>query len=133
MDHKIAFLNARLDAAEWEANAVKESAAKRTHYRASMIASTERDLRDVAAKRAILAELDALPHMYIEDCYYSCPQAVEPGEPGALPGSGFCNDNAVVEPGACWCGRDEFVTRMQDILAAIYSDHPGYDPAWAPS
>jgi hypothetical protein len=50
----IVFLRARLDEAEWRARAAKDAAAKRTHYRADMLASVGRELRDVEAKRAVV-------------------------------------------------------------------------------
>jgi hypothetical protein len=48
------FLNARLSEDEWKANAVKDAAAKRGHFRASLLASAERDLRECEAKRRII-------------------------------------------------------------------------------
>lgn len=54
-DELVAFLRARLDENEWAARAAKDAAAKRTHYRASMMASTDRELRDVEAKRAVVS------------------------------------------------------------------------------
>lgn len=50
----VAFLRARLNETEWAARAAKDAATKRTHYRAGMLASVDRELRDVEAKRAVV-------------------------------------------------------------------------------
>lgn len=52
------FVRARLDEAEWAARAAKDAAAKRTHYRASMLASTDRELRSIEARRQLVAEFE---------------------------------------------------------------------------
>lgn len=52
------FLRARLDEAEWLAKAAKDAATKRTHYRASMLASTDRELRSIEARRRLIAEFE---------------------------------------------------------------------------
>jgi hypothetical protein len=61
-----------------------------------------RVLREVAAKRAILAEYASVAH----------------------------NDTGEAEPEYAY-GWAEGLGLAVRALAAVYSDHPGYDPAWA--
>jgi len=79
----------------------------------------ERVLREVAAKRAILADSLAQEHFLDDGEWYGC-AAVSHHPPGQPTGRD------------CTCGRDEEVERRLRLLAAIYSDHPGYRQEWAP-
>ena len=133
----VAFLNARLDEDEREASEFHHGDCESLPYPGMTgpfpcnCGHPARVLRDVEAKRAILAELEAIPHLYMEDCYYSCELAVHPDDPERRPGSGYCNDNAI-PTGGCTCGRDKLVSRLRGALAIIWRDHPGYDEAWRP-
>jgi hypothetical protein len=72
-------------------------------------------LSDVSQTRSLVAEILSWPHDYNDsDPYYSCSQAVEPGDDTAPPGSGCTNENAG-KP--CDCGRDARVLRMLKIIA----------------
>jgi hypothetical protein len=80
-----------------------------------------RVLREVKAKRGLLAAILAEPHTVIYgDEFYSCSQAVDPdpapGEGG--PGSGCADDGRAGQP--CDCGRDARVERLLRILAGVY-------------
>jgi hypothetical protein len=81
-----------------------------------------RILRDVTAKRSLLAAITAEPHDYNPgDEFYSCSQAVDPDEddPGEnYPGSGCSNEERAGQP--CDCGRDARVLRVLRILAGVY-------------
>jgi uncharacterized protein DUF6221 len=91
----------------------------------------ERLLREAAAKRALIAEIQAIRHFYVdEDTWFSCSQATDPTEPDGEPGSGCADDDRRGKP--CDCGRDTKVTRQLGILAAIYSGHPDYQQEWKP-
>lgn len=83
-----------------------------------------RALREVAAKRALIAAAVAQPHEYTDgDAWYSCSQAVDPhADPGDDdgPGSGCLDDGRAGKP--CDCGRDARVERLLRILAGIYED-----------
>lgn len=57
-------------------------------------------------------------HYYCEDCWYSCPLAVEPGE--TEPGSGCCNGD---KPMVCDCGADAFNARLDGLLAALRGEN----------
>lgn len=54
MTDLVEFIRARLDETERLTQSSKDVALKRTHYRAPMIESLDRELRDVEAKREIL-------------------------------------------------------------------------------
>jgi hypothetical protein len=101
------FITARLDAKAWSAQAAKDGALKRTHYRASMIEHCDRELREVAAMRAILA---GHPHQPDGRGSIECHTCDWNRDDGGW-------------PGACPTVRH---------LAAIDRDHPDYDPRWAP-
>jgi hypothetical protein len=60
MDDLIVFLRARFDGDEWTARVVKDAALKRTHYRASMVADADCDLREVEAKRELVNRFEAM-------------------------------------------------------------------------
>lgn len=80
-----------------------------------------RELREVAAKRDLIAAILAEPHAYIPgDEFYSCAQAEDPdpapGEGG--PGSGCSDPDRAGGP--CDCGRDARAERLLRILAGIY-------------
>src|SRR6266496_3878065 len=91
----------------------------------------EFEAEGAGSQTMILRQVEAIPHRYVEDCYYSCELAVDPDDPQRKPGSGYCNDNAV-PAGDCTCGRDDLVARIRTAFAAIWSDHPDYRPEWAP-
>lgn len=54
-----------------------------------------------------MAESLRIPHLYVEDCWYSCPKAPE----------GCCNDN--YPEGTCNCGADEHNARVDKLLLLI--------------
>lgn len=99
------FLRARLDEDEWTAQAAKDAAVKRTHYRADMLSACDRDLRDVDAKRRILAG-----HRGSGVTCPRCSLGIEDGE-------------VVYELDPCTTVR---------LLALRYEEHRDYDPAWKP-
>jgi Family of unknown function (DUF6221) len=85
-------------------------------------------LRAVASTRDLVAQILAIPHSYVDgDTWFSCSQAVEPGEPGAEPGSACADDNRRGQP--CDCGRDAKVRRMLTTVAARWDGHPETGPA----
>lgn len=79
-----------------------------------------RALRRVRATRVLVAEILAEQHRYVEDGWYSCSQATEPGEDDAEPGSACYDDNRAGKP--CDCGRDEHVARMLGIIASEWEE-----------
>lgn len=81
-----------------------------------------RALRRVKATRNLVAEILAERHQYVEDCWYSCSQATEPGEDDAEPGSACCDDTRAGKP--CDCGRDARVARMLGIIASEWEEIP---------
>lgn len=103
------FITARLDAKAWSAQAAKDAAQKRTHYRASMIEHCDRELREVAAMRAILA-------MWSDPDVARHPRA-----------HGYANGVDDEE-----AGRAVAIDQAVRHLAAIDGDHPDYLPEWAP-
>jgi hypothetical protein len=114
IDDIVAFVTARLDDREAGAHVVKHDPA--------------RVLREVAAKRQIIAAVTAEPHDYNDDDpWYSCALAVAPGE--TEPGSVCCNDTKTT--GQCDCGRDRRVLAILRPLASIDRDHPDYRREWA--
>lgn len=126
----VQFLRTRLDEDEWAAQAVKDSAAKRTHYRKSMLDSVERDLRDVEGKRAII---DAyLPPGSDPHPGLPCTDDVEGDPDGEFYANQYPSDR-----GACVRHleaskrllHDDYVLRL---LALRYTDHADYDEAWRP-
>jgi len=140
------FLNARLDedaARAWAVHDVEKcDALLYEEDMAGAVAGTPecdcgrpaRALRFDLAERAGIAAITAEPHEYIPgDEFYSCSQAVDPHEEDPAeryPGSGCSDDGRAGRP--CDCGRDARVKRLLRILAAVYSDHPDYDPGWKP-
>jgi hypothetical protein len=81
-----------------------------------------RVLRDVSQTRSLVAEILSWPHDYNDsDPYYSCSQAVEPGDDTAPPGSGCTNENA---GNPCDCGRDARVLRLLKIIAGRWEGKP---------
>lgn len=86
-----------------------------------------RVLREVAAKRALLADITAEKHLVVDsDPYYTCLAATEERDDGKSWGH---------EKGGtdCNCGLDERVEQRLRLLAAPYSDHPDYREEWAAS
>ena len=101
--------------------------------RAAMIAAhiarydPARALRNVSSTRRLVAEVTAMPHLYVEgDSWFSCSQAVSEWRPDEGPGSGCSDEKRAGKP--CDCGRDAKVGRMLGIVAGRWSDHPDYRP-----
>lgn len=74
-----------------------------------------RVLRRIAAMREHIDGLLAEKHRSCEDTWYNCSAADQEG-----------NRDSTQE---CDCGRDERVTRSLRLLAAEYTDRPGYAEA----
>lgn len=106
----IAFLRARLAEDEAVAKAAKDVAAKRTHYRASLIATADRELRDVDAKRRLIRVV----------CAY---EAKIDGEWGC-----GCSADAI-EAGRCPETDVDDIEALR-LLALPYADHDDYQEAW---
>lgn len=129
-DELVAFLRARLDETEWSAKAAKDAAAKRTHYRASMLASIARELRDVEAKRRIVAAY--LPPGSDPHPGLPCTDDLEDDPDGelyaaALPWpDGPCVRHLEASKRLL---HHDYVLRL---LASVYSDHPDYRNEWRP-
>lgn len=83
-----------------------------------------RVLREIDAKRQLLAEVLSEPHfMSADDHWNTCPAVVdEDGVP-------VCLDESRA-PGPCDCGRDARVVRRLHLLALPYADRPGYLEKW---
>lgn len=82
-----------------------------------------RVLREVQAKRALLADVEAEKHYTCEDPWYTCKAATEERDGGyyaETDGSGPCD-----------CGRNERVEQRLRFLAAPYTDHPEFRKEWA--
>jgi hypothetical protein len=76
-----------------------------------------RTLRRVKATRDLVAEILAEQHEYVEgDPWFSCSQAVRPGEDDDEPGSGCVDDKRAGQP--CDCGRDARAARLLGIIAS---------------
>lgn len=127
----VAFLRARLDETERLTQSSKDVALKRTHYRASMIASADRELRDVEAKRQIVAAY--LPPGGDPHPGLPCTDDIEDDPDGE-----FYADQHPAERGACVRHleaskrllHDDYVLRL---LASVYNDHPDYRDEWRPT
>lgn len=90
-----------------------------------------RVLRDVVAKRAILAEVASWRHDYVDgDSWLSCAQAVDPHDEEGVSGSG-CADDAR-RGGPCECGLERRRNAILYPLARPYDDRPGYKEEWRP-
>jgi hypothetical protein len=88
-------------------------------------------LSDVASTRALLAEVLAEPHYYVDgDAWFSCSQAVLPDFPGrdCEPGSGCSDDERRGKP--CDCGRDARVRRRALMIAARWKGQRGWQEGW---
>lgn len=84
--------------------------------------NTARVLADVAAKRAVLAEVMSWGHTYVDgDTWLSCAQAISPFDEDGVPGSGCADENRAGGP--CDCGLDQRRATILDALAAPYPDH----------
>lgn len=103
------FIRARLDEDQWRAQAGKDAAEKRTHYRADMLRSCERALRDVDAKRRMIKL--AFQHAAKIDGEWGC-----------------CHSAEQIEAGLC----HEPLPDLLRLLALPYAGHPDYRPEWAP-
>lgn len=85
-----------------------------------------RVLREIDAKRQLLADVLSEPHfMSADDHWNTCPAVVdEDGVP-------VCLDESRA-PGPCDCGREARVARRLHLLALPYADRPGYRDDWRP-
>jgi hypothetical protein len=93
----------------------------------------DQKLRDVESTRKLLAEIQAMSHLYLDDdAFFSCAQAVHPepyeGDTGS--GSGCLDENRRGKP--CDCGRDSRGRRMLAAIAMRWAGHPDYLAGWAP-
>lgn len=84
-----------------------------------------RVLREIEAKRGLLADVLAEPHFRNEeDNWYTCAALTdEDGDP-------VCLDESRA-PGPCDCGRDARVARRVRLLALPFEDRPGFAEAIA--
>jgi hypothetical protein len=86
-------------------------------------------LDDIAAKRAILAEVLSWEHAYIDgDTWLSCAQAVSAFAEDGTPGSGCADEDRAGGP--CDCGLDRRRATMLHALAAPYAGRPGFKDDW---
>lgn len=86
-----------------------------------------RVLREVEAKRRIIAEVERWVHFYLDDdSWYSCGLAI--GYDETEPGSG-CDDED--RRGQCDCGLDARRLCVLAPLATVYDQHPDYRAEWA--
>jgi hypothetical protein len=72
----------------------------------------------LAASSSLLAQLEHLrrPHVIVDDCWYSCPKAVdEDGDPAC------CNDELLWLE-RCTCGADAHNARLEALIAALKRD-----------
>jgi len=84
-----------------------------------------RVLADIAAKRKLIAQAQAIKHeLNFEDPFYSCPAATQDDDPT---GEALLTIND--RPGECDCGRDAKTRSWLLLLAEPYSDRPGYQEA----
>lgn len=85
-----------------------------------------RVLREIDAKRELLADVLSEPHFRSADDHWNtCPAVVdEDGVP-------VCLDESRA-PGPCDCGRDARVGRRLRLLALPYVDRPGFREGWRP-
>ena len=120
MDDLIAFLRARLDEDERMAQAAKDVAAERTHYRASVMTRADRELREVEAKRRII-ELHELT------------VSKDPARFSALTGERL-PDAYEVTCAVCGWADDDSTSGCETLrlLALPYVDHPAYREEWRP-
>ena len=88
-----------------------------------------RVLREVAGKRAILAEVTSWQHVYVDgDSWLSCAQAVDEHDEEQTPGSGCADDSR--RGGPCECDLERRREAILRPLALAYSDRPGYQERW---
>jgi hypothetical protein len=88
-------------------------------------------IRDVAADRAILAEVQTWKHDYNDsDPYYSCSQASSTWQDDRSPGSGCDDEDRAGKP--CDCGVDQRRMAILTALAQPFAAHNDFDPAWRP-
>lgn len=115
LDRMVAWYRAQLDADEQDAReilALVDSGAEDVRYY-----NPSEVLDQVAAHRAILDELLAMPHTWEWAFHRECPM-IEP----ALWGNPRCT-----------CGRDGFVERMIRHAVSGYAGRDGFDEAWRPA
>lgn len=85
-------------------------------------------IADCDAKLALLALIETLPHLYLDDDpFYSCSQALNPRGDDDQPGC--IDEGRAGRP--CDCGRDRRVRRMTSILASGYRHRDGWKEEWA--
>jgi hypothetical protein len=81
-------------------------------------------LADIAAKRAIIVEVQSWKHARNEeDCWYSCAQAKDEC------GDWHCCDDGRAGS-ACDCGLDSRKRKILGPLASAYAHRDGFDPSW---
>lgn len=85
-----------------------------------------RVLREIDAKRRLLADVLSEPHfMSADDHWNTCPAIVD------VDGVPVCLDESRA-PGPRDCGRDARVPRRLRLLALPYAYRPGYLEEWRP-
>lgn len=88
-------------------------------------------LREIAGKRAILAEVASWRHNYVDgDSWLSCAQAVDEHDEEQTPGSGCADESRAGGP--CECNLERRREAILRPLALAYSDRPGYQERWKP-
>lgn len=86
-------------------------------------------LLDVAAKRAILAEVASWRHDYVDgDSWLSCGLAVDPHDEEGVPGSGCADEGR--RGGSCGCGLERRREAILRPLTMPYEGRPGYKDGW---
>lgn len=113
----VAFLKARLDEDEAWAN---ESGDRTT----TTPESQSHVLADVAAKRAIIAEVESWPHQANAEVWVYCP--LSPETRRRFP------DDWDSDGVHCTCGRDRRAGRILFPLAAVYAWHEDHREEWKP-
>lgn len=95
----------------------------------------DRLLAEIQSTRRLLAEIQRMPHLYLdEDAFYSCALAVDPepyGYDDTGPGSGCLDDTRRGK--SCDCGRDPRARRLLAAIVMRWASHPDYLSGWAPA
>lgn len=127
MSPLITWLNACIDQDEQSID-TREHDSGVCDYLRGIHLEPERALAEIALKRKLIAEVAGMRHDYNDgDPWYSCSQAIDPHEDNAEAGSGCIDEERAGKP--CDCGRDRRAARLLGIVAAVYSDRPGYAEA----
>lgn len=71
---------------------------------------------EVYASKELIAAIEALrvPHLVVDDCWYSCPKAQRDWSEG----SASCNDDAKAS-GDCTCNADEHNAKVDAVIEAV--------------